>query len=167
MPVPLVGTTEVLVYPSNLLTQLKSLAGKDQPVGVFDPDNTFKPLLKIVGVEYEDLQDSAVADFCGRLAVVGPFTSATSMPADLAERAAKLARQGACVVWFLPPPGPDAKLQPTFYTVVAGTNAVVVGQAQLVANLADDPRSQLNLLQLCRLALHPEPARLPESTTQP
>ena len=161
MPVPLLGTTEVLVYPTNLLTELKPLAGEDQPAGVFDPGNVLKPLLKAVGVKFEDLEDSGIASFRGKLAIIGPFNSREQMPGDLAERIEKLARKGAGVVWLQPPPSPREKLQPSFRTVPLGAGAVVIVQPQLVANLADNPQAQLNLLHFCRLAREPEPPRLP------
>ena len=167
MPVPLLGTTEVLVYPTNLLAELKPLAGEDQPVGVFDPGNVLKPLLKAVGVEFEDLEDSGVASFRGKLAIIGPFTSREQMPGDLAERIEKLARKSTGVVWLQPSPAPREKLQPSFRTVALGDGAVVVVQSQLVANLADNPPAQLNLLHFCRLAREPEPPRLPNLNPQP
>ena len=43
------GQTEVFVYPTNLLAELKPLAG-DQALGVFDPQNQLKPLLKNLNV---------------------------------------------------------------------------------------------------------------------
>lgn len=161
------GITEVLVYPTNLLAELKSLAGEDQPVGVFDPANTLKPMLKAAGVESEDLQDSGVADFRGKLALLGPFNSREQMPGDLGERIEKLARKGAGVVWLQPPPAPRAKLQPSFRTVPVGEGAVLVVQPSLVTNLADNPQAQLNLLHCCHLALKPEPPRLPNPNPQP
>jgi hypothetical protein len=155
------GITEVMVYPTNLLTDLKPLAGEDQPVGVFDPGNVLKPLLKVVGVEFEDMEDSGIGSFRGQLAIFGPFESREQMPGDLTERIEKLARTGTGIVWLQPPPGSHDKLQPSFRTVLIGETAVVVVQPQLVANLADNPQAQLNLVHLCRLAREPEPPRLP------
>ncbi len=155
------GTTEVLVYPTNLLAELKTLAGEDKPVGVLDPGNVLKPLLKSVAVEFEDLEDSGIANFRGKLAIIGPFNSREQMPGDLAERIEKLARKGAGVVWLQPPQSPREKLQPSFRTVPIGDGAVVVVQPQLAANLADNPQAQLNLLHFCRQAREPEPPRLP------
>src|SRR6266404_2970269 len=40
-----IGTTEVLVYPPDLLKDLKPLTG-DEPIGLFDPWTQLKPLLK-------------------------------------------------------------------------------------------------------------------------
>ncbi len=162
------GKTEVLAYPTNLLAELKTLAGEDQPVGVFDPGNALKPLLKLAKVGFNDLENSGVAVFTGKLAIIGPFETRNQMPADLAERIAKLAGKGVGVVWLQPPPALHAKLQPTFYTVPVGVGAVVVVQSALVAGLANDPQAQLNLLHCCRLARHPESLTLPDiASSQP
>jgi hypothetical protein len=157
----ILGTTELMVYPTNLLSELKALAGQDLPVGVFDPANVLKPLLKAVGVEFENLEDSGIADFRGKLAILGPFASRDQAPGDLPERVEKLARTGAGVVWLQPPPAPRGKLQPSFRTLSLGNGAVVVVQSQLTANLASDPQAQLNLVHFCRLAREPEPPQLP------
>ena len=166
MPVPLLGTTEVLVYPTNLLAELKTLAGEEQLLGVFDPDNVLKPLLKAVGIEFADLEDTGIADFRGKLAIIGPFATREQMPGDLTERIEKLARKGAGAVWLQPPPRPREKLQPSFRTVTIGEGTVIVAQPQLIANLADNPPAQLNLLHFCRLARVPEPSRLPNLNQQ-
>jgi hypothetical protein len=155
------GTTELLVYPTNLLAELKPLAGTDQPVGVFDPGNVVKPLLRAVGAAIEDLEDSGIAEFRGKLALIGPFVSRERLTGDFAERIEKLARKGTGVVWLQPPPAARDKLQPSFRTVPIGAGAVVVVQPHLVAGLADDPRAQLNLVHFCRLAREPEPPQLP------
>ena len=58
------GKTEVLVYPTNLLAELKPLAG-DEPPGVFDPQNQLKPLLKRLKLEFSDLENSGLEYFSG------------------------------------------------------------------------------------------------------
>jgi hypothetical protein len=155
------GTTEILVYPTNLLAELKPLAGEDQPVGVFDPENVLKPLLRTSKVEFEDLQDTGIASFHGKLALIGPFNSRESMPGDLGERIEKLARKGAGVVWLQLLPAPRAKLQPLFHTVRIGEGAVIVVQPHLLADLTDNPQAQLNLIRCCQLAREPESPALP------
>ncbi len=160
------GATEVRVYPTNLLAELKTLAGERLPVGVFDPANLLKPLLNALKMDCEDLQESGVARFTGKLAIAGPFDTREQMPGDLRERIEKLARKGAGVVWLQPPPESRDKLQPSFRIVPVGAGAVVVVQAQLIGNLADSPQAQLNLIQLCRLARQPEPPSLPGSLNQ-
>jgi hypothetical protein len=157
----LLGITEVQAYPTNLLADLKPLVGKDQRVGVFDPNNALKPILKAHGVEFEDMQETGIARFHGQLTIVGPFTSGTQMADDFTQRLEQVALRGAAVVWLQPPPDAHAKLQPSFQTVRVGPGAVVLVQSPLTANLASDPKAQINLLHFCRLALKPESPRLP------
>jgi hypothetical protein len=159
------GTSEVLVHPTNLLAKVKPFA-EDETLGVFDPGDQLKPLLRFAKVGFTDLADAGVATFRGRLAVLGPFLGEADVPSDLAKRVEEIARKGVAVVWLQPPPGPHAKLQPSFYSLPAGTNAVVVAQASLVANLADSPRAQLDLIRLCQLALRPELPGLPQATPE-
>ena len=163
----LLGTTEIWVYPINLMAELKSLVGEDQAVGIFDPGNVLKPLLKSAKVEFEDLEDAGIASFRGRLAILGPFPHRQQMPTDLAERIGNLASKNVGVVWIQPPASPSARLKPSFYTLPSGTNAVVVVQASLLDQLADQPQPQFKLLQLCRLSQNPEPLTLLSSTIQP
>ena len=98
-----IGKTEIQVYPVDLLAQLKTLAG-DRGLGVFDPQNELKPLLKNQKVEFEDLENSSVEHFSGRLAIVGPFTSEEQMRDGLAAQIKELAKKNAGVVWLQPPP---------------------------------------------------------------
>jgi hypothetical protein len=51
--------------------------------------------------------------------------------------------------------------------VPVGTNAVVVVQPELVANLPENPQSQRNLIYFCHLALTPQPVLLPNPPPQP
>jgi hypothetical protein len=155
------GVTSLLVYPTNLLQELTAMLGEDGTLGLFDPDNVSKPLLTNLGVECENLEDSGVAAFRGRLAVLGPFASRAQVPDDFAHRVEAMADKGVAAVWMQPPPEPRDKLQPSFEIVTVGTGTVVLAQADLVADLAASPESQLNLLELCRRALRPAPRRLP------
>jgi len=157
----ILGTTEVLVYPTNLLHDLQWLAA-DPPVGVFDPEDFLKPVLQAGGIEFTDLEQSGVANYRGRLAIIGPFTSRAQMPGDLDSRLEKLARRGAGVVWVLPALASRNELQPSFYVVPAGRGAVVVAQPQTVSGLARNPLAQQHLIHFCRLALAPKPLKLPQ-----
>jgi hypothetical protein len=159
-----IGTTEILVYPPDLLKELNPLLG-EKPLGVFDPLNHLKPLFKATAVEYENLEDTGLEDYHGKLAIFGPFQSRAQMRESLANRSVKaLARKGVAVVWIQPPPEKRPELKPSFYTVPESKGAVVVVQAGLVAGLAESPQAQLNLIQFARLALHPEPPQLPDLT---
>jgi hypothetical protein len=48
--------------------------------------------------------------------------------------------------------------------MVEGKGAVVVVQAEVIAQLAESPLAQLKLIGFARLALHLEPLELPELT---
>jgi len=56
---------------------------------------------------------------------------------------------------------------PSFYLVLQSTNAVVIVQPELVADLPNNPQSQLNLIYFCKLALQPQPVALPNVSPQP
>jgi hypothetical protein len=161
-----IGVTEVLGYPPDLLKELKPLAG-DDPLGVLDPQNQLKPLLKAAAVEFQDLEDTGLENYHGKLAIIGPFQSRGQMRENLPNSLKALARKGVAVVWLQPPPEKRQELKPTFYTALEGKGAVVVVQAELVADLAEKPQAQLNLIQVARLALHPEPLQLPQMTRSP
>jgi len=167
-----IGTTEVLVYPTNLLAELKVLAG-DDPVGVFDPQKQLKPLLTGLQITFTDLEEVGLDHFQGKLAIIGPFQSKSQMREGLAEQIQALAKKSTAVVWIQPDPSPRPsllggareKLQPSFYLVPEGQIAIVIVQPELVAKIAENPRAQLNLIYFCKLALNLE--QLPVSLTLP
>jgi hypothetical protein len=159
-----IGSTEVWVHPTNVLTELKTLAG-EEPLGVFDPGNELKPLLKALKVDFLELEQAGLGVLSGRLAIVGPFQPQAQMPEGLANRIQTSARKGVAVVWIQPPPPQRLQtIKPSFYTVQEGKGAVVIVQASLVAHLAERPEAQWNLLQFARMALRPEPVSLPYLT---
>lgn len=149
-----IGVTEVSVYPTNLLAELKSLADGES-LGVFDPQNQLKPLLKRLKIVFVNLENSDFENFSGKLAIIGPFQSKAQMRDGLANQIKMLAKSGVAIVWLQPPPGKRDKLSPSFYSVWQNTNAVVIVQPELVADLQNQPQSQLNLIYFCRLALNP------------
>lgn len=158
----ILGRTEVVVYPTNLLARLKSLAG-DDPLGVFDPDDQLKALLRTQGVEFQDLREKGTDKFSGKLAIFGPFASKSQMRASLRDEVRALAKRGVAVVWLQPPAEKFAPLKPSFYVVREAGGAVVVAASDLVAQLAERPRAQLNLLRLAEEASQPTPMNLPET----
>lgn len=157
-----VGVSQVQAYPTNLLQELSALVGEDGRLGLFDPADQLKPILRSLRVEFEDLENSGVAGFRGQLAILGPFESKSDMPGDLVRRVQEMASKGVPTVWMQPPPGPRDKLQPSFVTVPVDEGTVVLMQHNLIPDLAANPQSQLNLIHCCRLAVRPEPARLPQ-----
>jgi hypothetical protein len=160
------GRTEVLVYSTNLLAELKPLL-EGETLGVLDPNNELKPLLRQNEVRFVDLGQATLEDFSGRLAILGPFKSKAQLPEDAVKRTQAMAKNGVAVVWLQPPTDPRDPLRPSYYSVTSGTNAIVVVQSGVVAGLAESPQAQQRLVQLCRLALHPEPVALPETNHQP
>jgi hypothetical protein len=161
-----IGKTEVMVYPTNLLHELESLLGEEN-LGALDPNGELKPLLRQNGVQTLDLEEMPLEDFRGKLAVIGPFQSRTQVREGLAQAIQKIARKGVAVVWIQPPLATKDQIKPSFYVVPEGKGAVVVVQPDLVADLAENPQSQLNLIYFCRLALTPLPFPLPDLKTQP
>lgn len=158
------GKTEVRVFPTNLLAGLRTLAG-EKPLGLFDPNNQLKPLLRPLDVPFQDLAEDGTDKFAGKLAIFGPFESKRQMRASLAGDIRALAKRGVAVVWLQPSPKRHDPLRPSFYTVRVGDGTVVVAQASLVARLADSPEAQLNLLRLAELALRPVEFDLPDTET--
>ena len=162
----LLGITEVWAYPTNILRELGSIAGAE-PVGLFDPQNQLKPLLPAVNVDYVDLEERGLEPFVGKLIIVGPLASREQVCEWLPDSIRSLARRGVAVVWLLPPLEPRRKIKPSFYTVFEGKGSVVVVQAGVIGDLAQSPQAQLNLVQLCRQAVKPQPLQLPSFASQP
>lgn len=157
-----IGVTELLVYPTNQLAEIKSLAG-GEALGVLDPGEQFTPWLRRAGVGFTDLKAESLAEFRGRLAILAPMKTMEDAPAELGRRVEAMARNGVATLWFQAPRQPHEPLAPSFHPVLLGTNAVVLAQTELVLNLAESPRAQANLVELCRFALRPEPPTLPHA----
>lgn len=156
-----IGETEVLVYPANLMGELKPLLGRGI-LGVLDPNNELKPLLRQNQIEFLDLAETPLEDFQGKLAVIGPFQTKAQMGEGLKQAVQRIANKSAAVVWIQPPPEPRSTIKPSFYVVREGRNPVVVVGADCLASLAGNPQSQLNLVDFCKLALNPTPFCLPD-----
>lgn len=154
-----IGITDVLAYPTNLLVELRALAG-NEPVGVLDPQEQLKPLLKNLGVDFLDLGERELEHFAGKLAILGPFTSHGQMQAGLAIRAKTLAGRGISVVWYQPPDEQQAGL--SYYLTLHGRGAIVVVQPAQLERFAEDPLAQLALIKFARLARRAERLGLPD-----
>jgi hypothetical protein len=164
----LLGTTEVTVYATNLLDELKPLLGDHaQDFGVLDPHRQIRTALNHAGIKFTDLGETGLADFSGRLALVGPCRPDDMEWDGLAGRISQLALKGTPVIWIQAAPSRQLQLTPSFYLVPKNETAVVVVEPGLVADLPDNPQSQLNLIHFCQLALQPKPFHLPELTPQP
>ncbi len=164
----IIGKTEVLVYPTNLLDELKLLVDEGaKNLGVLDPKSQLKPALKSSGVKFVDLAETDLDDFSGKLAIVGPCGPDNPEWNGLTDRISKLAQKGTPVVWIQSPPRKRAGIWPSFWVVPKNQAVVVVVQPELVADLPDNPQSQLNLIYFCKLALNPPPPVLPDLSPQP
>ena len=155
------GTTDVMVYPPDLLKGLQPLLD-EKPLGVFDPKNLLKPLLQPAKLEYDDFQETGWENFAGRLALIGPFTDPKQAPAALHDKIKALANRGVAVVWMQPPSGPLPKPEPVLYGVRVGSGHVVVVPAKTVFALNESPLSQLNLVRLAEWAMRPDRLELPQ-----
>ena len=154
------GATEVFAYPTNLLAELGILLDHNENMlGVYDPENELKPLLKNLKIGFDDLENTVAENFRGRLAIIGPFGSKLGAKSLVATQIKLLTKNSVAVVW-VPPVKNDAlsadeKIQPSFYLVPQDQTATVVAQPAMVDNLANNPRAQLNLIYFCKLALQP------------
>lgn len=140
-----IGSTEVTVYPDDLLHRLNTLAG-EQPLGVYDPDAQLKPLLKQAAVSVVDFETEP-AD--SKLAIV--WSDLPNLPDSIQSSVKK----GMSAVWI------RSSAIPTTYTVHRGAGVIVVVPASTVRGLADSPLPQLNLIRDAELALEPNALRLP------
>jgi len=154
------GATEVFIYPTNLLAELGVLLNHDEnALGVYDPDNELKPLLKNLKIGFVDLENAVAENFRGKLAIVGAFSSKAGAKSLATHQIKTLANNGVAIVWVSPTKN-DAiadldKIQPSFYLVPQGHTAAVIAQPALLANLEGNPRAQLNLIRFCKVALQP------------
>ena len=159
----IIGKTEVLVYPTNLLKELKLLVDESENnLGVLDPNKQLKPALKSSAIKFVDLEEAVLDNFSGKLVIVGPCSPDDPEWNGLANSIAKLARKGTPVVWIQSQPKKRDKLQPSFYCVPENEAVVVVVLPELVVDLPDNPQSELNLVYFCKLALNPKPPALPD-----
>jgi hypothetical protein len=155
-----IGITRVLAYPRDLLRELRTLGG-GEPVGVLDPSGQLKRSLETLNIEFVDLEDSGFESFVGKLAILGPFKSKRQGREELSPRTRDLASRGAAIVWIQPRAAPRAEPKPSFYTISEGKGAIVIVQSTLIPDLARDPQSQINLVEMARLAVKPEVLQLP------
>ena len=150
------GHGTVMVYPTNLLAELKPLLGEgDSALGVLDPGNEIKAALAQAGIAFVDLEESRLEDFRGKLVLVGPCSQSDPEWEGLSARIGKVSGHGTGVVWLQTLPQSRGKIWPSFFSVPRGGMAVVVAQPALADDLAENPQSQLNLIYFCKLALHP------------
>jgi len=152
--------TEILVYPPDLLNELKSVAGTNL-IGLFDPDQTIKTSLTASKIDCVDLERHSWEQFTGKLIIIGAFAQNKAVPEEFAGTIERQAKKGLSIVW-IQPPRRLPKLEPSTYALRVGRGVVVVVENKAVADLGNNPVSQLNLIQLARLALAPDNLHLPD-----
>ncbi len=162
----ILGKTEVLAYPSNLLHALKLMFYADE-LGLLDPNNLLKPSFTQNGLEFLDLEKTALEDFSGKLAIIGPFESRAQMREGLPKAIQKIAMKGTAVVWIQPPPNREDDIKPSFYLVPEAKGAVVIVQPEMIVDFSQNPAAQLNLIHFCKLAVRPAPFAMPNFASQP
>ena len=158
-----IGTTEMLVYPPDLLKELKTFLG-DTPAGVFDPQNELKPLLKAVAIESEDVERSEIEHYEGKLLIVGPFAAREQLPPRLGVRLKSMRAKGVAVVWIQPPQRSTPPTDPSYFVAASESGpGIVVAQARAIADLKNSPAAQLTLLKMVARAMD---AKAPEIPTE-
>lgn len=156
-PDRVLGRSEVIAYPADLLREVKTLAG-GRAIGLFDPLNQLKPLLGGLAIGFEDLERVDWKALAGGLAILGPFAAPSQWPEGFARRVRALAKTGAAVIWWQPAaPDTPPRLGPAAYAFNLGDGVLVLARDGAMADLAGNPLAQLNLIQMVRLALRPEP----------
>lgn len=95
----IIGETTVMVYPTNLLTELKSMFGENE-LAILDPNSVLKPWFCGDGVRYLDLADRTLENFSGKLAIIGPFQSKEEIRPGLLQTIKRVAEKGVAVVWL-------------------------------------------------------------------
>jgi len=150
----MLGPTEVSVYPTNLLGELEALAG-EAPPGLLDPQDRLKPLLLRARIDFRQLESSQPEQFNGKLVFVGPPDPGRTTAAEFFQLIKALAKRRIGVVWFRSDPDPDCPMPIVWKSESGGT--IVVVPIEMLADLPGNPRSQIRLVRLARLALDTEP----------
>jgi hypothetical protein len=162
------GRSDVMVYPTNLLEELKPLLGEHETaLGVLDPTSMLNAALKNTGLHFVDLEETRLEEFDGKLALIGPCSPSDPEWNGLSGRVRKLSRRGIGVVWFQAMPRKRNELWPSFFAVPHDRTGVVIAQPALAKNVSEDPQSQLNLIYFCKLALHVQTPVVPDLSPTP
>jgi len=163
----ILGTSSLLIYPTNLLQTLSALITETN-LAVLDPDDQLRPLLDSQGVQFVDVAEPGLDKFTGKLVLIGPFRPTIQMTNDLAKQIEKVAGKGVSVVWLRMLPENAPKILPQVLSVQNCRMAtIIVASADSIANLADSPRAQLNLIRFCKVALDPKRFGFPHFEDQP
>jgi hypothetical protein len=155
-----IGSTPLHVYPTNLLSELGPISGPGSGLGLWDPGDELKPLLRMSGVAFVDLEQDGLESFRGRLAIIlsGP-DPAVDRPGARAIRS--LIGKGIHLIWIRPTTKRGLASSPGLHTFRHGTGTMVFVHPDWMRDLTVRPESQLILLDACRLAVGtgPDPWR--------
>ena len=157
------GRTEVLVFTTNLLNELKPLLD-GEPLGLLDLGNELKPALKSSGVELVDFEELALEGSHCKLVVIFPQVKPGGSSSLEARDVSPM--RGAAI-WVLPPSKPGDKLVPSFYFKRSAKGTVVCVQPELLAHFSASPQAQLNFISLCQQALRADSVSNSNLTHQP
>lgn len=149
------GLTEVLVYPTNLLFELKPLAG-GRPLGLYDPSSQIKPLLREMNIEFDDLENSGLERFTGGLAILGPFIPDEAIDPAFIRLAHDRAKAGVNLVFLTPMARGIPVLEPATVIAGFGTGFIVTSRSAALTHFHENPVAQLNLVRLARVAVKRE-----------
>lgn len=149
----LLGSIHMFAYPTNVLQELGAFCQK-KPLGILDPADELKPVLKALRLEYEDLEDRGLAYFDGPLAILGPFHKRAQMPETLPKTIQDKMEKGTTIIWIQPQT--IRGLEPKTRFVQRGAAVAAITEASNASGFSQSAEAQLNLLQLVRLAMKPE-----------
>jgi hypothetical protein len=155
------GSTPILVYPTNLLSELGSISGPNVDLGLWDPGDELKPLLLTLGVEFVDLEQDGLEGFRGRLAIIRSSGPDPDGARPSAREIRSLIDKGVNLVWIRPITKRGLASSPGLHTFRHGIGTLMLLHPDLVGGLTARPESQLTLLDACRLAVGtgPDPWR--------
>ena len=149
----LLGSILMFAYPTNLLSELGAFCDK-KPLGIVDPANEIKPVLKALRLEFEDLEDRGLAYYDGPLAILGPFRDQTQMPETLPKTIQDKIEKGTAIIWIQPQT--IRGLEPITRFVHRGGAVAAITEASNASGFSQSAEAHLNLLRLVRLAMKPE-----------
>lgn len=152
-----IGTTELTVFPRDILHELELLAG-ETPMAVVTCDDIFRNAFKIAKAKFHALERNDAGDYKGKLMIVKDASlSIESLHTTLSPAAVR----GATVVCILPDGDEKTPLRPTFFATQHGRGVIVFVQDQFIENFDINPESQSRLADICRLATKPGRTGLP------
>ena len=135
------GLQEVWVYPSNLLAQLNTLAD-GKLVVVCGASESLKEVFAAAGVRLFDPLPGASDLQTNQLLSFGPSGGQFENAPPTSNAS----------IQFIKLPAPDSFIAPAYEVVFTNRAVKVLAQEAMLANLSEDPWTQLRLLRMARLA---------------